>query len=48
MLNITLRKKARQFSKLVRHSALTPRTGHTLRPTLAANGELAVTLTAAA
>jgi L-ascorbate metabolism protein UlaG (beta-lactamase superfamily) len=43
MLNITLRKKARQFSKLVRHSALTRRTGEAHKPLLAENGELAVT-----
>lgn len=43
MLNITLRKKARQFTRLVRHSAVTPCTGETLRPVLARNGELGVT-----
>jgi L-ascorbate metabolism protein UlaG (beta-lactamase superfamily) len=43
MLNITLRRKARQFSKLVRHSALTRRTGVTRQPVLAENGELGVT-----
>ncbi|HVZ19088.1 MAG TPA: MBL fold metallo-hydrolase [Terriglobales bacterium] len=43
MLNITLRRKARQFSKLVRHSALTRRTGEASRPILAKSGQMAVT-----
>lgn len=43
MINETLRRRARQFSRLVRHSALTPRTGHTRRPVLARNRELALT-----
>lgn len=43
MLNITLRKKARQFTRLVRHSAVTPCTGDTLKPVLARDGELAIT-----
>lgn len=43
MLNITLRKKARQFTKLIRHSAVTPRVGETFKPVLAQNGELALT-----
>src|SRR5436309_13848040 len=43
MLNITLRNKARQFGRLVRHSARTRRTGETRRPTLVSNKELAVT-----
>ena len=43
MLNITLRRKARQFTKLVRHSVITPRAGKTHRPTLASNGETALT-----
>jgi L-ascorbate metabolism protein UlaG (beta-lactamase superfamily) len=43
MLNITLRKKARQFTKLIRHSALTPRTGQPRKPVLARNGELGLT-----
>lgn len=43
MLNITLRKKARQFTKLIRHSALTPRTGQSRQPVLAPNRELALT-----
>src|SRR5512142_2269198 len=43
MINETLRRRARQFSRLVRHSALTPRTGHTRRPVLARNRELGLT-----
>ncbi len=43
MLNITLRKKARQFTKLIRHSALTPRTGQPRKPVLARNGEFGLT-----
>jgi len=43
MLNITLRKKAGQFSKLVRHSAMTPRTGEVRKPVIAQNGELGLT-----
>jgi L-ascorbate metabolism protein UlaG (beta-lactamase superfamily) len=43
MLNITLRRKARQFTKLIRHSAVTPRTGETRKPVLAENGELGLT-----
>src|SRR5690349_24371326 len=43
MLNITLRRKARQFTKLVRHSVVTPREGRTHRPTLATDGETALT-----
>jgi L-ascorbate metabolism protein UlaG (beta-lactamase superfamily) len=43
MLNITLRKKAKQFSKLVRHSAMTRRTGKTSRPVLAKAGQMGVT-----
>jgi L-ascorbate metabolism protein UlaG (beta-lactamase superfamily) len=42
-LNIRLRKKARQFSKLIRHSAMTPRTGHSSRPVLARPGQLGIT-----
>ena len=42
-MNITLRKKARQFSKLVRHSALTPRTGRTSKPVLARKDQMALT-----
>jgi len=43
MLNITIRKKARQFSKLVQHSAMTPRTGKTSRPVLAKSNQMGVT-----
>ena len=43
MLNITIRRKAKQFGKLVRHSALTPRTGITRRPVLARQGQLGLT-----
>ncbi len=43
MLNLTIRRKARQFGRLVRHSALTPRTGQVHRPVLAHNGDLGLT-----
>lgn len=43
MLNITLRRKARQFSKLVKHSALTPRTGVSRKPVLAHKNQLGIT-----
>lgn len=43
MLNITIRRKAKQFGKLVRHSAMTPRTGLTRKPVLARNGQLGLT-----
>lgn len=43
MVNLTLRRRARQFSRLVRHSALTPRSGSVRRPLLTQNGELGVT-----
>ena len=43
MLNIAIRRKARQFSKLVRHSALTRRTGESSRPILTKFGQLGVT-----
>lgn len=43
MLNITLRRKARQFSKLVKHSALTPRTGVSRKPVLARKSQLGIT-----
>ena len=42
-MNITLRKKASQFSKLIRHSALTRRSGLTGKPVLARNGQMALT-----
>jgi len=43
MLTTTIRRKARQFAKLARHSALTPRTGMTRKPVLAHRDELGVT-----
>lgn len=43
MLNITIRRKARQFSRLVRHSAMTPCTGEVHKPLLSENGELGLT-----
>src|SRR5258708_874354 len=41
--NPALRKRASQFGRLVRHSAVTPRCGQTHAPRLAANGELGIT-----
>jgi L-ascorbate metabolism protein UlaG (beta-lactamase superfamily) len=41
--NPALRKRARQFGLLVRHSAVTPRTGESYKPKLASNGELGIT-----
>jgi L-ascorbate metabolism protein UlaG (beta-lactamase superfamily) len=41
--NPALRKRARQFGRLVRHSAVTPCSGETRAPRLATNGELGVT-----
>jgi L-ascorbate metabolism protein UlaG (beta-lactamase superfamily) len=41
--NPALRKRAQQFGRLVRHSAVTPRTGYTYKPQLVSNGELGVT-----
>ncbi len=43
MLNITIRRKAKQFGKLVRHAAMTPRTGVTRKPLLARSGQLGIT-----
>ncbi len=43
MLNITLRRKARQFGKLVRHSALTRRTGRTHKPALVSGVQMGIT-----
>ncbi len=43
MLGITIRRKARQFGTLVRHSALTPRTGVPQKPVMVRRGELGVT-----
>src|SRR5260370_39032872 len=41
--NPALRKRASQFTRLVRHSVVTPRTGETHKPRLVSNGELGVT-----
>ena len=41
--NPALRRRARQFGRLVRHSAVTPRIGKTHRPKLVSNGELGLT-----
>ena len=41
--NPALRKRASQFTRLVRHSAVTPRTGETHKPQLVTNGELGLT-----
>jgi len=41
--NSVLRKRAQQFGRLVRHSAVTPRTGLTHKPKLVSNGEMGVT-----
>lgn len=43
MLNITLRRKARQFTKLVRSSATERRCGTVHRPVLTQNGDLGLT-----
>ena len=43
MLNISLRNKARQFGRLVKHSARTRRTGQTRKPVLVSGDNLAVT-----
>ncbi len=43
VLSPILRKRARSFTSLIRHSAVTPRTGETRKPVLTANGELALT-----
>jgi L-ascorbate metabolism protein UlaG (beta-lactamase superfamily) len=43
MLNITLRRKARQLARIIRYSALARRSGRWHRPILATNGELALT-----
>lgn len=42
-MSVTLRRKARQFSRLVRHSVTQRRTGQSYRPLLAREGELGVT-----
>jgi L-ascorbate metabolism protein UlaG (beta-lactamase superfamily) len=41
--NSALRKRAQQFGRLVRHSAVTPRTGLTHKPRLVTNGEMGIT-----
>ena len=41
--NPALRKRARAFGRLVRHSAVTPRTGETHKPRLITNGQLGLT-----
>src|SRR5258708_19881908 len=41
--NRALRKRASQFGRLVRRSAVTPLCGETHKPRLASNGELGVT-----
>ncbi len=41
--NPALRKRARAFGHLVRHSAVTPRSGQTHKPRLVSNGELGLT-----
>ena len=41
--NPALRKRARAFGRLVRHSAVSPRTGITHKPKLVTNGQLGVT-----
>ena len=43
MIGITIRRKAKQFSSLVRHSAVMPRTGVTRKPVLAGHDQLGVT-----
>jgi L-ascorbate metabolism protein UlaG (beta-lactamase superfamily) len=43
MANNAIRRKARQFARVVRHSVMTPRTGQSRRPQLARDGELAAT-----
>src|SRR5437764_11198103 len=41
--NRSLRRRAGQFTRLIRHSAVTPRTGQVHKPTLVSNGELGLT-----
>ena len=43
MLNVTIRRKAKQFGELVRTSAMTPRTGRAYKPQLVGDRELGVT-----
>ncbi|HEY7617212.1 MAG TPA: MBL fold metallo-hydrolase [Terriglobales bacterium] len=41
--NPALRKRARQFGRLIRHSVMTPRFGRTHKPRFVSNGELGLT-----
>src|SRR5579872_4185245 len=41
--NAAMRKRAQQFGRLVRHSAVTPRTGQAHKPNLVSNGQLGLT-----
>jgi L-ascorbate metabolism protein UlaG (beta-lactamase superfamily) len=41
--NPALRKRARAFGKLIRHSAVTPRQGQSHKPNLVSNGQMGVT-----
>lgn len=43
MLNVSIRRKAKQFGTLVKHSAMTRRTGSTHMPLMASAGQLGVT-----
>jgi L-ascorbate metabolism protein UlaG (beta-lactamase superfamily) len=43
VINQDLRRRARQFSRLVRQSAVKPRSGQTLTPVLARDGQLGIT-----
>ena len=43
MISLPLRRRARQFSKLVRHSVLTRRTGEPRKPILAHRGQMGLT-----
>ena len=43
MLNVSIRRKAKQFGQLVRTSAITPRTGRPYKPQLAGERELGLT-----
>ena len=43
MLNIPIRRKAKQFGRLIRHSAVTPCTGEVRKPVLTTNGDLGLT-----
>ena len=43
LTNPVLRKRARAFGRLVRHSAVTPRIGETYKPRLVSNGDLGLT-----